>query len=49
MGELSDEEFMAVIAKGRGAMPGFAALVKPEELRVVAAYARSLSSDKSQR
>jgi len=42
VGQLSDEELLDVITNGRRTMPSFRALLKPEELRAVAAYVRSL-------
>lgn len=43
MAQLSDEELLEIIAKGKRAMPGFSAILKPEELAAVAAYVRNLS------
>lgn len=44
MSKLSDEQLLEVISMGRGTMPGFAALLKPEELEAIAAYVRSMST-----
>lgn len=43
MGELSDEELIEVLTKGKGAMPSFGALLGPEEIRAMARYVRELS------
>ena len=45
MGQLSDEELLALIGNGRAAMPAFATLLNPEELRAVTGYVRSLSTE----
>lgn len=42
VGQLSDEELLDVIGNGRRTMPAFSALLKPEELRAIAAFVRSL-------
>jgi len=42
VGQLSDEELLDVITNGLRTMPAFGALLKPEEVRAVAAYVRSL-------
>lgn len=43
MDQLSDEELLEVLTKGRGAMPGFGAILTPDELRAMAEYVRQLS------
>jgi mono/diheme cytochrome c family protein len=48
MGELSDEELFEIIARGKGAMPGFDALLEPEELKAVTEFVRRLSSPEEQ-
>jgi mono/diheme cytochrome c family protein len=44
VGQLSDEELLDVITNGRRTMPAFGALLKPDEVRAVAAYVRSLQA-----
>lgn len=43
IGELSDEQLIEVLTKGKGAMPSFGALLGPEEIRAMARYVRELS------
>jgi len=40
----SDAEILAAIRDGRGAMPPFADVLKPQEITALAAYVRSLNS-----
>ncbi len=48
MSKLSDEELLQIIAKGKGAMPRFDALLKPEELEAVTEFVRRLSAQVEQ-
>lgn len=43
-GKLSDEELLQIIAKGKGTMPRFDSLLKPEELEAVTEFVRRLSA-----
>jgi mono/diheme cytochrome c family protein len=45
MEQLTDEELLAIIADGRGAMPGFKTLLNPEELAALVKLMRDLSAD----
>ena len=45
LGQLSDEGLLAVIGTGRASMPGFAAVLSPEELQAVTRYVRGLSNE----
>lgn len=49
MGKLTDEQLLELLSKGKGAMPGFAALLSPEELAAVLEYVRSLSAPNEQK
>lgn len=42
MDQFSDADLLALIANGKGVMPAFAALLKPDELKAVVEYVRSL-------
>jgi len=44
MGELTDAELREMISEGKGAMPGFSALLSPEELEAVFEYTRQLGA-----
>lgn len=44
-GKLTDEQLSEVIENGKGSMPGFGAMLKPEEAKALAAYVRSLSAE----
>ncbi len=43
MGEYTEKELTAVIGKGKGMMPAFAAVLSAKDLEAVAAYVHSLS------
>jgi len=43
VGEKTDDELLEVLTKGKGSMPSFSALLKPDELHMVLEYIRSLS------
>lgn len=45
MSALSDEDLLEILSDGKGFMPGYASMLSPEELRVLAAYVRSLSAE----
>lgn len=49
MGELTDDELMAILKEGRGGMPGFSAIIEQEELEAVLRYVRSLTADEDGR
>ncbi len=42
MDSLTNEDLLETISKGRGSMPGFAGVLKPEETAAVIEYIRSL-------
>lgn len=44
MDQFSDEDLLELIGNGKGTMPGFARLLKPDELNAVVEYLRSLSA-----
>lgn len=48
MSELSDEGLLEIIAKGKGAMPRYEALLKQEELEAVTKFVRELSARKEE-
>lgn len=43
IGDLSDEELVAVLTKGRAAMPSFESVLQPAEIRAMVDYIRRLS------
>lgn len=45
MDQLTDDELLAILTDGKGAMPGFGALLKPEELQGLVNYLRALAAD----
>lgn len=45
MGSKADEELLEILKNGRNGMPGFAAILSPEEIDAVLAYVRSLSAE----
>ena len=47
-GKLTDEQLSEVIEKGKGSMPGFGAMLKPEEAKALAEYVRSLSTEEKE-
>ncbi|MFQ5690964.1 MAG: c-type cytochrome [Gemmatimonadota bacterium] len=42
--KLSDEQLIEVLTKGKGTMPGFSALLSPDEIKEVVAYIRELEA-----
>lgn len=44
MRQLTDDDLMAILKEGRGGMPGFSAILQPEDLEAVLEYIRSLSA-----
>lgn len=44
MGELTDDQLREVISQGRGSMPGFSAVLKPDQMEEMVRYVRSLSA-----
>jgi mono/diheme cytochrome c family protein len=44
MGDLTDAQLLEIVANGRASMPGFGAVLSPEELEAVVKYVRSLSA-----
>lgn len=45
MEQLTDEELLAILVDGRGAMPSFKKLLKPEELAELVKFMRALRAD----
>jgi mono/diheme cytochrome c family protein len=43
MSELTDDQLLAALKEGTGAMPGFSAILKPDELQAVLEYLRTLT------
>jgi mono/diheme cytochrome c family protein len=41
--KMSDDELAAVIDKGKGKMPGYGKSLKPDEIKAMVAYVRSLA------
>lgn len=44
MEALSDDQLLKVLSDGKGFMPGYATMLKAEELKALATYVRSLSA-----
>jgi high-affinity iron transporter len=44
MGALSDEALLEALSNGKGSMPGYASMLKAEELKALAEYVRSMSA-----
>ena len=41
--KMTDEELAGLIEKGKGKMPGYAKSLKPDEIKAMASYIRSLA------
>jgi mono/diheme cytochrome c family protein len=41
--KMSDDELAAVIDKGKGKMPGYGKSMKPDEIKAMVAFVRSLA------
>lgn len=48
IGDLSDEELIEVLTKGRSAMPSFGSLLEVDQIRAMVAYIRELSGTESE-
>jgi high-affinity iron transporter len=44
MGALSDEALLEALSNGKGSMPGYASMLKAEELKALAVYVRDMSA-----
>ena len=47
MGALSDEALLEVLSNGKGTMPGYASMLKAEELKALAEFVRGMSAEDS--